>query len=181
MSEQSPTGKGRPTPSRKEAEAARKQAMKQPTSRKEQARRDRAAREELRRQQMKAMRGEGDPSMLPARDRGPVRRFVRDFVDRRRNVSEYLLPIVILVFVLTVAGSPTIVAVGSAVWFAIIIGSALDTLLLVRGLRKELRARFPDTPTPGTTFYAILRSTQIRRFRMPRPEVDRGQELPARY
>ena len=34
----------------------------------------------------------GDDRHLPARDRGPVRRFVRDYVDARRTMLEYMLP-----------------------------------------------------------------------------------------
>ncbi|KQY58986.1 hypothetical protein ASD11_05070 [Aeromicrobium sp. Root495] len=173
------TGKGRKTPSRKEAEAARKAALRPTTDRKVQARRDREKRAALREKQQAALKGAGDDKFLPVRDRGPVRRFARDYVDRRRNVAEYLLPILVLVLIASLfPGASAIVAFG---WAFTIVGTALDEVVLVRGLKKELKARFPETPTRGAVFYAVLRSSQLRRFRLPKPVVARNQPLTERY
>ena len=92
--------KENPTPSRKEAEAARKKALKPPMTRKEQIQRDREARRTIRQRQQEALRT-GDDKFLPLRDRGPIKRFARDYVDRRRLVAEYLLPILLFTFILT--------------------------------------------------------------------------------
>jgi hypothetical protein len=176
--------KGRPTPTRKEAEAARKKQMKAPMSRKELAKRDRAAREETRLRQREALKS-GDERYLPARERGPVRRFTRDFVDRRRNFAEYLLPfLVVLLILFAVAGniSESATTVLTAfVYPFLIVGTVLDEIIMVRGLRKELKARFGADAGKGSTTYAILRSTQLRRFRLPKVQVKRGEELGATY
>ena len=58
------------TPSRKEAEAARKRAMKTPMTRKEQMKREREARAQIRERQQAALKS-GDEKYLPLRDRGP--------------------------------------------------------------------------------------------------------------
>jgi hypothetical protein len=177
-------GKGRPTPSRKEAEAARKKQMKVPLSRKDLAKRERAAREEIRLKQRDALKS-GDERYLPARDQGPVRRFTRDFVDRRYNFAEYLLPfLVVLLLLFIVAGSISTQAeqlITVTVYPFVIIGTILDEIVLVRGLKKELRARFGDDAVKGQTTYAVLRSTQLRRFRLPKPMVKRGEKLGAGY
>src|SRR3954449_12985484 len=72
--------KGRPTPSRREAEAANKAKAKVPRTRKEIAAARRLARADSSTKVRQAMRS-GDDQYLPARDRGPVRRFIRDYVD----------------------------------------------------------------------------------------------------
>ncbi|MET1039212.1 MAG: DUF3043 domain-containing protein [Aeromicrobium sp.] len=176
--------KGRPTPSRNEALAARKKQMKVPMTRKELAKRDRAAREDIRARQRDALNN-GDERYLPARDQGPVRRFTRDFVDRRRNVAEYLLPFLVLLLVLfAVAGAISDSAstlLTAVVYPLVIFGTILDEIVLVRGLKKQLKARFGPEAVKGQTTYAVLRSTQLRRFRLPKPQVKRGEKLGDSY
>jgi hypothetical protein len=184
VADETEAGKGRATPSRKEAVAARKKQMKVPMTRKEQAKRERMAREDIRVKQREALKS-GDERYLPAREQGPVRRFCRDFVDRRRNFAEYLLPFLILLLVLFfIAGkaSDSASAVLTAfVYPFVIVGTVLDEFIMVRGLKKELKARFGPEAVKGTTTYAVLRSTQLRRFRLPKVQVKRGEKLGDNY
>jgi hypothetical protein len=48
-------------------------------------------------------------------------------------------------------------------------------------LRKQLRERFPDEPTKGTTFYALTRAMQMKFMRLPKSQVKIGQALPEHY
>jgi hypothetical protein len=177
-------GKGRATPSRKEAEAARKARLKTPSSRKDQAKRDREARDSIRTKQREALKT-GDERFLPARERGSVRRFARDYVDRRRNVAEYLLIFLVVILVMGFAASGTGDAwVGTATALSyplIIVLVIVDEFLLVRGLRRELKARFSPDETGGTVGYAVLRTMQLRRMRLPKPQIERGAPLRDRY
>jgi hypothetical protein len=170
--------KGRPTPSRKEAEAARKKAMKTPMTRKEQMKREREARAMIRERQQEALKS-GDEKFLPLRDRGRVRRFARDYIDRRYVVAEYLLPILIVAFVLTSIRS--VAVIGLLAWVTTTLVTIVDEFILVRRLKKEVARRFPDESAKGLTLYTLLRSTQLRRWRLPRPQIDRGAPLPERY
>ena len=182
MVDETEAGKGRRTPTRKEAEAARKKQMKVPVTRKEQAKRERAAREELRLKQRDALKT-GDEKYLPLRERGPVRKFCRDYVDRRWNFAEFLLPFLALVLIISIFGANA--QWGAAATFVmypfIIFGTVIDEFILVRGLRKQLKHRFSPDETRGSVAYAVLRSTQLRRFRLPKPQVKRGQPLANRY
>lgn len=185
MSEESRANKGRPTRSRKEAEEARKKAMKKPLTRREQVQREREARAKLRRKQQEALRS-GDESGLPPRDRSPVRTFVRDVVDRRFNVAEYLLPILLVVVVVNLLNAsllqqPQVDAFILLIWLALILLTIFDELRLVRLVRREVRERFGDEHTRRITGYAILRSTQLRRFRLPKPQIARGGAYRDRY
>lgn len=184
MVDETEAGKGRATPSRKAAEAARKKQMKSPMTRKEQAKRDRTAREDVRAKQRDALKS-GDDRYLPKREQGPVRRFCRDYVDRRRNVAEYLLPfLVVLLVAFLIAGSVSDqvnFALSSILYPLVLIGTVVDEVIMTRGLRKELKARFGPEAVKGSTMYAVLRSTQLRRFRLPKPQVARGEQLNAHY
>ena len=80
--------KGRPTPSRKEAEAARKALLKGKAAPRSGSSKDDRETRLRQRERMLA----GDESALMARDRGPSRRFARNFVDARRNAGELFLP-----------------------------------------------------------------------------------------
>jgi hypothetical protein len=177
---ENPAAKGHATPSRKAAEAARKKALKPPLNRKEQLQRDREARQRIRKRQQDALRS-GDDRFLPLRDRGPVKRLARDYVDRRRLVAEYLLPILLLTFVLTMIQTPLIQTIGTYGWLGATIVTAIEEVLVIRGLKKELAKRFPGESTRGVTLYTILRTTQMRRFRLPAPQIDRFADLPQKY
>jgi hypothetical protein len=170
-------GKGRATPKRREAEAARKQRLTAPKSRKEANRQLRQRRFEERNKMQDALRG-GDDRYLPTRDQGRVRRFVRDLVDSRYNVAEFLLPLLLLVLVLGFAGQPVL---QGYVWIATILGTTIDTLFLTWLTKRELRQRFPDDDTKGAVLYGILRSSQLRRLRLPKPQLKRNAPLPERY
>lgn len=175
-------GKGQPTPSRKEAQAARRIQMKQGVSRKEQARKQRAARDQIRERQRRAMKGEGSSRDLPPRDRGPVRALCRDFVDRRLTFAEWLLPVLILIFAMSMVPNRAIISAVMWVWSAAILFTVLDEVLLVRALRKELRLRgYSKSDMRGATAYTVMRSSQLRRLRLPKPVVKRGNALKAHY
>jgi len=172
-----PQGKGRPTPTRREAEAAaraRAKASAKPATSKKEARRLSSERSRAIRQGIK----DGDERYLPARDQGPVRRFVRDYVDHRLCMAEFAIPLLFASLVLSSAGAQQI---GTGIMNATLLVVVLDSILLRFRLRRELRRRFPDDSPKGTTFYAIMRSLQLRFLRIPKPQVRLGQALPQRY
>ncbi len=179
-SNEQPGGKGRPTPSRREAEAARKAQMKKASTRKDQMKAQRALRDAAREKQRRALAGEGSAADLPPRDRGPVKAFVRDYVDRRFSVAEFLLPLLVLMLVLSTVGGEWGSVVVVYLWMATILLVGLDSVRLVVGVRRQIRTRFGAEHVRGTTAYALLRSTQLRRFRLPKPAVPRGAPLTER-
>ena len=123
----------------------------------------------------------GDERYLLARDKGPVRRFIRDFVDSRFSIVELLIPLLLVTLVLGYTGVPNLVALSSTMMIAVLAVTVLDALMLRRRLRRALTERFPDEPLKGTTYYAVTRSMQMKFMRLPKPQVKVGQELPDRY
>lgn len=165
-------GKGRPTPTRKEAEAARKAALtgvpSDPKAAKKAARdADRQARYEAR-----IALQSGDERRLPARDAGPVKAWVRDSVDGRRSAGELFIPVAVAVLVLGFVRVQWVQVALLWVWMVMIVGVVLDSLWLIWRLRRELPQHFPDPASrKGAISYAVLRSLQLRRLRLPPPKV----------
>jgi hypothetical protein len=175
-----PGGKGRPTPSRREAEAAARARAKVPRDRKEQARAQRAARNESSQSVRAAMKA-GDERYYLARVQGPVRRFIRDFVDSRFSFIELMIPLLIVTMVLGYSGSERYAQIGNTILMGTILLVVLDMFILRRKLRRELTRRFPNEPLKGTTYYAITRALQMKFMRLPKSKVKIGQELPEHY
>lgn len=178
-----PGSKGRPTRTRREAEAARRRPLV-PEDRQEAKRRSRGARNLERDRQQKAMMT-GDTEHMPAQHRGPERAFVRDVVDSRHNVAEYFFPVAVVVMVLTfvvgliaprlgaTAGSGLSLLILVVVWGGLI-GCVLDSFLIRRRLRRDLTARFGGVGA-GLVSYGIMRSISMRRLRIPKPRVKHGE------
>jgi hypothetical protein len=173
-------GKGRPTPTRKEAEAAAKARAKTPRTRKELAAQQRLARSESSTKMRQAMKT-GDERFLPARDRGPMKRFLRDYVDSRFSFVELMIPVLLITTVMAWSGSATIASYGNAILLGMLLLIVTDLVRLRFKLKRELAARFPDEPTKGTTYYAVMRSLQMKFMRLPKAQVKIGQALPERY
>jgi hypothetical protein len=167
-------GKGRPTPTRREAEAARRQALKGPTDPK--ARR-KLEREHARQERLAAREAlmAGDERALPPRDAGPVRRYVRDYIDGRRTLAEFFIPVAVVVLVVGLFRNPQIQSIVSLTWFLMLALLVVDmTVLLVR-LSGKLKKEFPEpSERKGARFYAAMRALQIRRLRLPPPKVKPG-------
>ena len=172
--------KGRPTPSRKEAEAAARARAKAPRTRKEMAAAARAQRMSQSAKMREAMRT-GDDRYLPLRDRGPVKRFVRDYVDSRLTIAELLLPLLVIVMLLGWSGNATLVNAANAFMLLMLLAVAANLLVLRFTMRRELKRRFGPDALSGTTTYAVFRAMNLRFLRMPKPQVKLGQHLPEHY
>jgi len=175
-----PGGKGRATPTRKDAQAAAKARAKVPRSRKEQAQMQRRARVESSQSVRAAMKAGDERYYLP-RDQGPVRRFVRDFVDSRFSLIELMIPLLLVTLVLGYSGNNQLAAIGNTLLFTALLVVILDMVLLRIRLKKQVAQRFPDQPTKGLVYYAVTRSLQMKFMRLPKAKVKIGQELPESY
>lgn len=169
-------GKGRPTPKRREVEAARRRPLV-PTDRKRAGKASKEAMREHRQREYQAMLT-GDERHLPARDRGPVRRFVRDTVDARWNLGELFLPFsLLMVFAVLLTGDSAAAAlVVMAVLYTGVLATIVDAFLLSRLIMRRLEVKFDPKDIPrGVRMYGVIRAFQIRRSRLPRPQVKRGE------
>lgn len=156
--------KDRPTPTRKAAEAARRQRVV-PTVSGKQARQ--AASRQAREERMRA---------VAQRDSSPDKVLLQNYVDARFNLGEFLLPAVVVVLAITFLGSiwPSVTAITTAVMYLFILAVVVDEFLMWRGFKRVLAQRLPQASTRGLLMYGVTRSTQIRRFRVPPPRIKRG-------
>lgn len=167
-------GKGAPTPTRKAQEAARKRPLV-PEDRKASKAAERQAVQDQRLKMRRAL-DTGDEKFLPLRDKGPQKRFARDFVDARFNLGEYLMfgaLVFVLVSLVVPASSDMMIYVLGAFW-VMFLAVFVDVFILSRKLRKRLAEKFGQVEG-GTVWYGSMRSLQFRKLRLPKPQVQRGQ------
>lgn len=166
-------GKGRPTPTRKEREAARKRPLV-PNDRKQAAKEHRekmnAARERAR-----IGMANGEEKYLPQRDRGPQKKWVRDYVDARISIGEFLIPVMFVVIILTFIPSVEAQTISILALWAFFLVAVLDSTLLGFIVRRKLAQKFGADKVEKVRWYAAMRSLQLRILRLPKPQVKRGQ------
>jgi Protein of unknown function (DUF3043) len=184
------TGKGRPTPKRSEAEANRYRSLTgSTTSGRNRSSTTAAPGRKLtpeekdkvraeRNKQIQAMK-RGEEWALQPRDRGPMKKLARDYVDAHRRPSEfYMYALILLVLSLAVGRSHT--ALNHDLQYALIAIIAViivDALMLRRSISNLAKDRLPGVSTRGITFYAIMRALQLRRLRNPAPGVKPGDSF----
>jgi hypothetical protein len=170
------TGKGRATPSRKQQEAANLRPLvgnKTPESRK-------ADKARLREERNKARAGmaNGEEKYLGVRDRGPQRKFVRDYVDSKFTLGEMVMPALMLVILISAIDSYIVQLATLLTMWTLFIGVAINGWLLGRGAVKALEAKYGAAKVEsGIKWYAAMRSVQMRPMRLPKPQVKRGTKV----
>lgn len=166
-------GKGHATPTRKEREAANKRPLV-PNDRKE-ASRDYKRKQQEARDKARVGMANGDERYLPLRDKGVQKKYVRDYVDARFNVGEFLIPVMFLVILLTLVPAPEIQAGVMLGLYAFVVIVIADCVFMGFRLMKRMREKFGADKVEKVRWYATMRSLQFRRLRLPKPQVKRGQ------
>jgi Protein of unknown function (DUF3043) len=185
--------KGKPTPKRNQgkrgpvapapmtaAEARRRRKeVGGPKLTREERKADKIARRaDMSERREKMMAGE-DAYLLP-RDKGPVRRFVRDVVDSRRNVLGLFMPAALgLIFFMLAVPSLTVQRLLSPAMLVLVLIMVIDGFIVGRKVNRLVDEKFPDNTESGWKlgFYAASRASQLRRMRAPRPQVNRGDKV----
>ena len=173
-----PGAKNRPTPKRRDQEAANRRPLVGNTkaAKADQKSRQRAEREQARQGMLR-----GEEKYLPPRDRGPVKRLLRDMVDTRWNIGEFLLPLMLIVLAAMLLGgqNPQAQLLILPLVYGVMAIGILDAWLLGRRARKRVTQEFGAQHTKGVAWYVALRSLQMRMSRVPRPQIKRGEPVVA--
>lgn len=167
------SGKGRPTPRRSEAQGRRPGPPPPPPTTRREAYRRMREQQAAARTDARGAAARGDDAFLPARDRGPVRRTVRDLVDSRRNVGSWFLAVAGIALIGTFVPNATLRGYASFLLFGFFLLLIVDSIVLNRKIKRTLAERFPagTEKVRGASWYGISRATMIRRWRFPKPEV----------
>lgn len=181
-----PSGKGRPTPKRKQSEQANRRPVvtggRAPTVKPNATKQEKKAARDARRVAMQSDRTKmrqamvtGDERYYPARDQGPARRWARDYVDSRYNVGEYFIIFALAFLLLNLLRNNAVNLILAMLLYLGFVAIGVDGFLIRRKVIRETTQRFGADKAAGVGMYAISRSLQIRRMRLPRPQVARGQ------
>jgi hypothetical protein len=156
--------KNYPTPSRKEIEAAKQELLHPKLTKKEKNRRDQAAREKMRVRKETEAQGQ------------PERRLMRDYVDSRWNISEFVLPVLIVLLALSLVASqfPKLTTYVTIATYGAILVAIANVFFSWSGFKTELWTRYPGASTKGLLMGMISRMLTIRAIRNPRPLIERG-------
>lgn len=179
MTETPAPKKGKPTPARKQQEAARKKPLVAPRTKEGK----KLASEKLRAERLQAREGfaSGNQKYLPKRDAGPQRKLIRDVVDSRWfTVGEALLPVMII-SILVPPGNTETLPLATAINVVVLSIFGLyvaDTVLITRSARARLIQKFgADNIEKGVWLYVAFRAMYPRIIRLPKAQVPRGNKL----
>lgn len=159
-----PQKKAAPTRTRKQAEAERMERLHPTLTPKEQRKKDRAA------------RADAQAEAFEKQENSPERVLLRNFVDSRWTINEFMLPAMILIMaavMLTTNNLALSSTIALGLW--VLMGAAvINTFFMWRSFKKILDERLPGTPKRGLLMYMFNRALMIRRFRRPAPVIPRG-------
>jgi len=168
-------GKGRATPSRREREAANRRPIV--VADRKVARRNSKSREAEGRERARVGLQNGEERYLPTRDKGPQRKFARDFVDSQWTTGEFLIPVFVVFFVATLL-------IPKATWlffplYGYLALTIIDGLIRAWIVRRRLAQKLGDRGKVerGLNLYVVMRSAQFRNLRVPKPQVRRGTHV----
>jgi hypothetical protein len=178
-------GKGRPTPKRRDV-VGQRGPVQPPRTRKEAYARQKQLSKEARTaqrtsgtrltpQQRRALLRAGDPSVLPRRDQGATRKLARDYVDSHRMASNYLLIVFPLLIVSYSLRSPVLQLIALVALLCFIV----EWYLTGRRIRRLAMERWgkADGAALSVGFYAGSRAYMPRRWRLPAPQVELGDDI----
>jgi hypothetical protein len=172
--------KGRATPKRRDAEPHRRgPAAPPPRTQREALKRSKTERGQNRstaaerRERMAA----GDDRYVTRRDKGPVRAYARDVIDSRRNLMGVFMPLALVIVIAFFL--PQAQSVLTLVVLVFLVAMLTEGLYLGILVNRKVRAKFPDTEERPLSlgWYVFIRATQIRKLRMPKPQVKPGEKV----
>ena len=155
--------KNRPTPTRQQAQAARKETLHPKLTKREAAAQDRAASEQRRRKDMLAV------------DNQPERVLMRNYIDARRSPTEFLWPVLMILLAASFfAKTPTLSFVVMGLMWAMLLVAIVTVWWYWQGYKRELGSRYPSASTKGLVMMFASRMMSFRRIRNPAPTLKPG-------
>ena len=185
IKEESPAktvGKGRPTPKMKQAQARNLRPLV-PPDRKASAK---AAKERIRKredEEYEAMRT-GDINHMPKAERLPWRVYIRDYVDARRNLGEFFIPVAFVMLlgsILVTTIAPQLSVPMMILLYVYLIAVIIDVAVMWRKLKKKLIEKYGEASVAKgsrSASYAWSRAIQVRRWRLPKPRSPKRGNWP---
>ncbi len=165
--------KGRPTPTRKEREAANQR----PLVSGDRKTGNKVARAKMAESRDRARIGmaNGEEKYLTSRDKGPQRRFIRDYIDARYSFGELIIPVMFVVIILTFINNVALQSIAIFGLWAFFLVAVIDCVTVGYIIQRKLSAKFgAEKLQRGNRWYSAMRALQLRPMRLPKPQVKRG-------
>jgi hypothetical protein len=92
---------------------------------------------------------------------------------------EFALPVLLVISLVGVVFSqafPWLPSLVNILFLLMIVAIAGDWFIVTGGLKRSVKAKFPNESAKGIGFYAVRRTMQMRRWRLPKPMVARGEK-----
>lgn len=177
-------GKGRPTPKRKDAQAAGLRPLV-PADRRASAKAAKIRMREKENAEYEAMQS-GDLNRMPKTERLPWRVYIRDYVDARYNLGEYFIPVAFILLILSMIASMAFKNAWASLilmllMYVFLIAVVVDTVVMWKRLKRKLTAKFGAASAgrgSRSCSYAWSRAIQIRRWRLPKPKYTEHGHYP---
>ncbi|MGI5237065.1 DUF3043 domain-containing protein [Dactylosporangium sp. CA-139066] len=143
-------------------------------------------REKQRQERLEAREGmaNGEERFLLARDKGPVRKLVRDIVDSRRTIGTWFFGTTFLIMILGLFGgnralNTAVYQAANALFLLMVVATLIDSYMISRTVKRLVKERFPNAPDKMSSLYlyATMRAISFRFIRNPKPQVKPGQKI----
>nr|WP_258567217.1 DUF3043 domain-containing protein [Microbacterium sp. Se5.02b] len=138
-----------------------------------------AAKADLNERRARAQAGmaAGEEKYLPVRDKGPQRRWVRDYVDAGWHPAEFVMAVMVLVILASLLPSNMMISFYAyLVMMGYLVIAIGGMVLLAMRVKRKAAAKFgKERLERGLGWYAAMRALQMRFMRLPKPQVKRGQ------
>lgn len=178
------SGKGRPTPKRKDAQAANLRPIV-PVDRRASAKAAKARMREKENAEYEAMQS-GDLNRMPKTERLPWRVYIRDYVDARFNLGEFFIPVAFALLILSMIASMVfknayVSMVMMILLYVFLFAVIIDVIVMWKRLKKKLIAKYGEAAAgrgSRSCSYAWSRAIQIRRWRLPKPKYSERGHFP---
>jgi hypothetical protein len=155
-----------------------REAIRRSRGNKEERKELAARRREIRAEQRQRMMA-GEDQYLPAKEKGPVKAYVRDLIDSRRHLTGLFMPLALIVFVALLAPNRAMQSYTTLLCLLLLFAMIVEGVLNGRRLTRLAKAKFPKENIRGGSlgWYAFIRASQIRKLRMPKPRVRPGDQI----
>ena len=163
-----PAKKSVPTPSRRQAEQARRNRIAPQLTKKE-----------IRERENKAKYKSRDEALARTNSE-PANVLIQYYVDGRWNLAEFMIPVMLLIFVAIIVSTyvwPSFLMLSTYIIWGLFALLVFDFMYMWFGLRQQLMKHFPNEPRKGKMWMAFSRAMLMRRSRTPAPRVKRGTKF----
>lgn len=159
------TKKG-PTPSRRQAEAERRERLHPTLSKKE-----------LKAREKELARVRQDRAYVKLESQ-PERVLMRNMVDAKWSFSEFVWPLMFLALaaLLSAVWQPVIAEIANYIVYGMVVIVTIEVGITWYRFKNVLKRRYPGTPTRGLLAAMISRMITMRRFRRPGTALNRGDK-----